>query len=329
MPYYRLLNERSVEKALTSLLSFAGRQGTLDDLPDMVKQQNVVRVKLGGFNLFMGDRVRPYTWFLPKVKVGIAEALRMYEDIACNPALKLDTAGNLASHLYPRDSAERKLFTRFSTHEEWLSPALLFAACCQHLGVEIENAGSDSVALRLGNGMIQVSPRGMWSNSRRTFIDNPDKDFNTSNVITYFPPIETGNTVLKALWELADGTMEQYAVTATAHAIEEGSYQRSNLLKIARLEHPIVDKIRKGFRDPVKASAALCNCDKILDDATEDVLEYLYDAAVPDLMSRKMMQSRIPAPTQIKEGRIIREETIESWRAWLHEYYEENFSAIT
>jgi hypothetical protein len=326
--YYRLLNERSVEKALTSLFSDLARSGTLDSIPDKVAAQNHAKMELSGFHLFtQGGSVKPYTWFLHKPKISILDALRIYESVAANPITELDTAGNLAGHIYPRTSDDRKMFSKFTGLSNWLSPALLFAACSQYLGVEIESASNNSVSMRLGNGMIQISPKGIWSNTRRSIVasqpdESPDK------VITYFPAIATTNPVVKALWELCDGSASQYAVTTIAHALDEGVLNKSVLVRIGKLDHPLIAKARAGGRDRQRAAQALGHCDNILDSAVEDLVGSLYDAAVPDLMCRKTLQSRIPAPTQIERGRIIREDTIEAWRAWLHQYFEETFGAV-
>lgn len=321
MSYFRLLNEHSVEKALRSLFSDLAHRGALHHLTTTVMEQSPAIVELPGFDLFTSSgSVKPYTWFLPKPKVTVVDTLRIYEQIAFNSIASIETAGSLAGAIYPRNSEERKAFLKFNSPSQWLSPALMFAAAAQWHGVDIESKTSNGVRMRLGNGVIDINRRGFWSNIRRSFVVSEVEDDNPDNVVTYFPPKRTSQPVLKALFELCDGYASQMAVTALAHAVDEAVIGRSVLGKIGALEHPLT---HIEVKDREKAALALAQCDEILDSALEDVVKELYDAAIPNLVSRRQMQSRIPAPSGFKSSRKIRDNTLREWRVWLHKQFDE------
>lgn len=314
--YFRLLNERAVEKGLLALLSELNSEGLLDKLPEQatLAAQTPGKVRLDGVNLFASyGAVKPYTWLIPKPKLSITEAMRIYETVANQPISGLEPVGVRASHVFHRGSEERRMLAKFTLPTMWLSPALLLAASYQYLGAEIEAYTDNTVRMRFGTGLIEVTKKGCFSNQHRTVIEQPETTEWDNNAIC-FPPITVEHPTLRALAALAIETAALPALTIAAHALEEGVMSKSFFNKLAKLEGPLVEKVRHHKRDLQKASAALDNCIEILEGAVYDIIPELYEAAVPELMSYRRLQSIVGAPTQVKEGRQIRPETLASWR---------------
>lgn len=318
MSHFRLLNERSVEKGLLALFTELAQNGTLNSLTELAARHQSERngkVHLDGFNLLApSGSVKPYTWFLPRPKVHAAEVLRLYEEVADQPTHELKSVGEIVGHLYPRTSDERKMVSKLSDDDQWLSPALLLAAAAQYVGAEVVEFTRSSVRMRLGTGVVNVAPTGCWSNARKRTVIHTVAPADAISPITYFPDTVTDNPVLRALYELADGSDARYAVTVAAHALTEGVINKAYLLKIARLDGDLAMKAKGVKRDPEKARLALLAADEILQKAVYDILPELFAAAVPNLLSYRGLQAIIGAPTDFRQGRLIKEETLASWR---------------
>lgn len=330
MSYFRLLDERSVERALQALLIDLARGKSLKDLPNLVAAKALRKesVELESFNLFSaGGSIKPYTWFLPKPKLSVAELLRVYERVADQPTHRLDPVGELAGHTYPRDSEGRRLFARFRADDQWLSPALLLAASAQYLHAEVESRTHNSVRMRFATGIIDISPEGCWSNTRRARVPQ-SKPCDAAAPMTLFPAITTRNPVLRALHEMADGSTAGLALTVAAHALNEGTLSESHLTKLARLEGAAADKALREYGNPELALKALGYCDEILENDSTELVSMLFEVATPHLISYRDLQTLIGSPTQTRVGRKIKKATRAKWRQHLHDLYEDTFNAV-
>jgi hypothetical protein len=332
---FRLVKLKAVEKGLLALFTDLARNKQLEEFRDLAAELALAPVKVEheGFNLFAGyGSVRPYTWFFPKPRVNIVEAVRLYEKIAVNAQVGLDSVGELVSRIYPRNSDTRNLLANFWHRDQWLSPALLFAVCLQHLGPEVEAYGDDRVRMRLGPALIDIQPNGIWSNAQRKRIDPELEDADISMggfPATTFPAITSDNPVLRALSRMVDGGPLQAAVTLAAHALKEDVISKSFLNKLAKLEGEVVQKARYTRRTVEGASTALNECLQLLESQTTNMIPHLYEAAVPRLMSYKSLQRIIGSVSDIKPGRVIREQTLNNWRIKFQDAFEEVLDAAS
>ena len=323
--YFRLLNERSVERALTALFIELRQADLMEQLPELALEEakKPGKVRLDGFNLLSAyGNVKPYTWLITKPKLSIPEAIRIYESAATQPLSGLDSVGSRVSHIHHRNSDERRMLERFSLPSQWKQPMLLLAASYLYLGAELESYTDETVCMRLGPALIEVTSKGCYSNQHRSVIQHAESVSNLGSAI-YFPSITVDHPALRALAALSIDTSTLPALTIAAHALEEGIVSKSFFNKLAKLEGPIIDKARHQKRDLQKASAALNNCLEIMNHGVYDIIPELFEAAVPDLMSYRKLQSIVGAPTQVKEGRQIRQETLVSWRIRFEKVLEE------
>ena len=333
MQYFRLLNQRALEKALLDLLTELARAKTLDSLPDLArsKLEDKRMVEFDGFDLFMpGAFIKPYQWFLSKPAVSITEALKIYERAVMQMGAGHETCGQTLGTIYARGKDERKQFDKLADGQRW-SAFALFAACVQYLGTERFGDNQHKVYLRLGSGVVGFSNDGVWSNRMAREVRFPDNDMDLlfGAPITVFPHTQSSNSVLKALYELAGESNSRYAVTVAAHALQEGFVSEAFFNRIAKLDHELVAKARYVKRDPEKAAAALDRCLDLLGMGIYDIVPHLFEEAVPDLISYRKLQAIVGPPTRGKEGRRIREETLMNWQMKLENELERVRDAVT
>jgi hypothetical protein len=322
--YFKLLSERAVERATQALFNALSRDKLLDEFSERCKGYALDKSTqvMPGFNLFQQGSNRPLSWFLPKVKTSTVELLRIYERVASQSLSGIDTVAEIASHLYPRSSDERKLFMRFAHPDLWLSPALLFAAVAQYAGAEVEELHESSVRMRLGTGHIMIDRTGIWSNTRSAMMEFPE-DSATGAPATTFPSIATNHPVVRSMYDYSEDYGMPHVATVVALALDEELLPKSFLTKLGRLEGSVIEKSKHSKHDPQKSARALDNCMEILDQAVYDVVPELFAVAVPDLMSFRRLQSIVGAPSQVRQNRKIKDETIENWRSKLRAVHQE------
>lgn len=320
MSYFRLINERSVKRALQDVVKEIALQGNAHKYDEVLARNTKERKhqRFDGFNLFMSvGMAQPYKWFLAKPKVQIAEFLRVYETLAEYPLTQYDTPAEICARIYPKDSHERNIILKFKRPDQWLSPALLLAASAQHLGVEgttlLEDGG---VRMYLGDKILSVTPQGVFNNARHQDISFGD-DFDAKNPITTFPQSSSDNPTLRTLYELSDFGERRYAVTLASLALDEQIINKAWLVK------EITPMMRQAQDETGLSLRALQECDEILESGHEDLVTDLFAAAVPDLISYKALQLIVGAPGHIKPGRHFSKKTLRGWRQKLHEAYAE------
>lgn len=324
------LDALTVYRAVTTLKRGLSAAGQLHNLSDAVARNtnNTSEVRLPGFDLFSGgDKRAPCTWLLPKLVSGEAELLYAYESVADRPMggfrapyeipeqILLD-AGNPRAKVKLGDSAR-------ASH--WFTPMVRLVAYAQVRAEAQAHVSQGSYSIHIGNGYMEVSPRGVYSNLEGKFIPavRPPEDMETATLAV--PGVVTTHKTLAALHELAQEADHStlLALTACAHAVHE------RVLSPIKLLHMLNNTVYRAGRDnptlkpsPVRSYAvrdpncvvqAIQQALSALETNGPYVRDAFYSAAVPGLYTSREFSNRFGHPTNHRPG-TVRDSTLVRWR---------------
>lgn len=328
--YLSLIDEKVLKRALLVMLKGLFKDGKLARFNRTVQAYDSGSMPVGtarfpGFDLFTPDRSgAPYTWLLTKPNVDIATFLKIYEEFANRSLGDIRNPAKVASKIYGPHSESIKLFKGDRHESLWLSPAILLAAAAQHLGAEVESKGVGSVCLRLGPCMIEVTPRGCWSNIRHCIYPATTRGIVGDWPTTRFPDVVTTNPILTSFSEVSESLPHntQYAACLLGLGLQEGTITDDWLM--TQLIKQSTSIIRKGRLSPERfnlAVNALQRCDALLEENDQDLIPKLYQVLVPSLMGSRQFRSKFGPPTTCRAGRKARAETIQGWRDFIEDEF--------
>lgn len=324
-----LLNKASLLKALQDLLQGLFERGMLVKYAGYVHMLETTRlqetVTFPAFDLFTPGKHFPvYRWFLPRPFATIKTFLATYDKFIEQGLGSAANPGRVASTVYGEFTEAGRLFTHFKDADQWYAPGLILAAAAQWLGAELEYAGGNGVGLRLGNGLIEVTPEGCWSNTHRKVVKPAIPAVDESWPVTPFPSTSTKNKQLVAFKHISESlpTTLQYAANLLALGLKEevinDVWLYANRVEIAER---LLKRSRAGSQKLDRATLAVQQCSEVLEDGL-DVVPRLYEVAVPGLMGAHRFKKLFGSFTPFQEGRVTQEATLQRWRDLIQQEWE-------
>jgi len=329
-----LLNKASLFRALQDVLQGLFERGMLTKHSDYVHMLETTRlqetVTFPAFDLFTpGKQFPTYQWFLPRPMTTIKSFLDIYEQFALQGLGSVKEPGRAAAKIYGEFTDAGRLFTHFNDADRWYAPGLILAASAQWLGAELESAGPQGVSLRLGNGLIEVTPKGCWSNTKRRLVEASAPAVDESWPVTPFPATGTRNRQLVALKHISESLPAalQYAANLLALGLKEevitDLWLYENRFEISER---LSKRSRAGAQKIDRATLAVQQCSEVLEDGL-DVVPRLYEVAVPGLMGAHRFKRLFGSFTPFQEGRVTQEATLQRWRELIEQEWENLQSA--
>lgn len=300
-----LIDKASCTKVLGAFLESLG--GDVQRFQDLCTSPSRNMTRFPCFTLFQEDT---YKWFLPKPAVGVADFMRIYEEFADRPLGSVPNPGKAAAQVYTLEATRRKL-THFKQADQWMSPARILLAASLWLGGEVEASTPTRVAIRFGSGILEVTNAGCWTNRRRMIHPAACEAFDQGWPATTIYGASCRDPVLHAVSIFALGKPRQlmYAGTVLATALNEDVIDKAWLRdSVMAVKAPTPNRPRESME------RALVECSMILDHPEGNVLEDLYDAAVPNLMSCRAFRARFGVPSQGNVNRRVSAKTAERWK---------------
>jgi hypothetical protein len=324
------LDALTVRRAVTALKRGLSSSGQLQHLSDALARHahNRHEIFLPGFDLFSGgDKRAPCTWLLPKLISGEAELLYAYESVADRPMggfrapyeiptqVLLD-AGNPRAKVKLGDSAR-------SSH--WFTPMVRLVAYAQVRAEAQANVTGGTYSIHIGNGYMEVSPKGVYSNLEGRFVPAVSPPADIAEAVMAVPGVVTTHKIISALHELAQEADHStlLALTACTHALHEGLVSPSKLLHM--LNHTVYRAgrdtpslqperaVRYTETDPNWVVQSIQQTLNSLQKNGPYVREAFYSAAVPGLYTSREFSNRFGHPSNHKPG-TVRDSTLVKWR---------------
>lgn len=340
-----LINADTVTRALRDILQGLADRGLLVSFRTTLETQGNPRLvhEFPAFNMLATARkFTPYKWFLPKPRVSISEFLRIYEQFAVAVRGGTENPAEVASKIYSRQSHTGRLLTHFSHESQWLAAGHTLLASAMWLGAELEANDGGLVRMRLGTGLLEVSSDGVWSNTERKVLAPPGQRqvFGRWHParpalgmwpVAPFPATTSDNPILHAFWALRESVDPAliFAASVVAIALKEEVVNRAFLrTEVDRLSRKMLASSRTTPRGLESATASLQQCVEVLEEAQEGVVQALYEAAVPGLMSASRFRSMFGVPSQADPDRVVHPSTRAKWTQKLEQVYEDLHSAI-
>jgi len=324
-----LLNKHSLLRALQDISQGLFERGMLTKYADYIHMLETTRlqetVTFPAFDLFTSGKQFPvYQWFLPKPSANIKSFLAIYDKFVSQGLGAIDNPGRIASTIYGEATDAGRLFTHFKDADQWYAPGLILAAASQWLGAELEYAGPQGVGLRLGNGLIEVTPEGCWSNTHRKVVKATVPAVDESWPVAPFPATSTKNKQLAAFKHISESLPAslQYAANLLALGLKEEVINDVWLYENrAEISERLLKRSRAGSQKLDRATLAVQQCAEVLEDAL-DVVPRLYEVAVPALMGAHRFKKLFGPVVLFQEGRVTREETLQRWRDLIEQEWE-------
>ena len=330
-----LINESSVSRALRDILQGLEDANVLRPFLTTFEDLKAPRVthEFPAFNMLArGRKFPPYKWFLPKPKVSILEFLRVYEQFALAVRGGVDNPAEVAAKIYPRGSDAGRLVLHHKDESQWLSAGHTMIIAALWLGAEVEAYEPDgTLRARLGDGLLDVSPAGVYSNTdRETFKPRVESEVYSWPVLP-FPATKSDNPLLTAFWEHHEELEPSLMLAASliSLAIKEEVVGRAFLRSEIKSWAPKV--LATSKRTPEKleaATAALQKCTELLDNVDEGLLQALHEAAVPGLMLSAKFRSAIGNSSHSPSTRVVAAATRAKWREAFEQAYGDLHSAV-
>lgn len=322
-----LINEASVTRALHDILQGLDDSGLLRQFDGLVGNYHVAKGvrEFPEFTLLSpGRRFAPYKWFLPKPRVSIPEFLRIYDQFADAVQGSGDNPAAVASKIYTRQSESGRLLTHFSHESQWLGAGHTLLCAALWLGAELEQNLHASLRMRLGTGLLEVTPNGVWSNTQRKMLQASAVPAGHMWPLVPFPLTRSDNPVLHVFSTLRDrlDPSLQFAATLVAIALKEEVVNRGFVRAVVEKHTAKILSASRRSPDKVEAAtAALQQCTEILEEAEEGVVQALYEAAVPRLMPAARFRSMFGVASQDDPGREVKASTRARWRVKLEQEF--------
>lgn len=329
-----LINPDTVTRALRDILQGLADRGLLVSFRSTLETQGNPRLvhEFPAFNMLAPARkFTPYKWFLPKPRVSIAEFLRIYEQFAVAVRGGTENPAEIASKVYARQSHTGRLLTHFSHESQWLAAGHTLLGAAMWLGAELEANEGGLVRMRLGTGLLEVSADGVWSNTERKVLAPSARPASSLWPVAPFPATTSDNPILHAFWALRESVDPAliFAASVVAIALKEEVVNRAFLrTEVERLSRKMLASSRTTPRGLESATAALQQCTEVLEEAQEGVVQALYEAAVPGLMSSSRFRSMFGVASQADPDRVVHASTRTKWTQKLEQVYEDLHSAI-
>lgn len=325
-----LLNKASLFRALQDISQGLFERGMLTKHADYVHMLETTRlqetVTFPAFDLFTPGKQFPvYQWFLPKPFATIKSFLATYDQFVSQELGVVANPGRVASTIYGEYTDAGRQFTHFKYADQWYAPGLILAAASQWLGAELDYSGSNGVCLRLGNGLIEVTSEGCWSNTQRRIVPAKAPSVDESWPVTPFPATGTRNRQLVAFKHISESLPAalQYAANLLALGLKEevinDAWLYENRTEIA---DRLLKRSRAGSQKLDRATLAVQQCSEVLEDGL-DVVPRLYEVAVPGLMGAHRFKKLFGPVVLFQEGRVTREETLQRWRDLIQQTWED------
>lgn len=329
-----LINPETVTRALRDILQGLADRGLLVSFRSTLETQGNPRLvhEFPAFNMLATARkFTPYKWFLPKPRVSISEFLRIYEQFAVAVGGGTENPAEIASKIYSRQSHTGRLLTHFSHDSQWLAAGHTLLASAMWLGAELEANEGGLVRMRLGTGLLEVSADGVWSNTERKVLMPLRRPASSLWPVAPFPTTTSDNPILHAFWALRESVDPAliFAASVVSIALKEEVVNRAFLrAEVERLSRKMLASSRTTPRGLESATASLQQCVEVLEEAQEGVVQALYEAAVPGLMSASRFRSMFGVPSQADPDRVVHPSTRTKWTQKLEQVYEDLHSAI-
>ena len=329
-----LINPDTVTRALRDILQGLADRALLSSVAH-AEGMNAAQVthEYPAFNLTTtGRKFAPYKWFLPKPRVTILEFLRIYDQFAVAVRDGIENPAEVASRIYSRHSGPARLLTHFKHESQWLAAGHTLLCAALWLGAELECQDPDAtLRMRLGNGLLEVSPRGVWSNIGKTTYKAKSLPAGHSWPLMPFPATRSDNPILHAVWphlESLDPSLA-FAATTVAIALKEEVVNRAFLrAETQKILRKLLASSKRSPRGLETATASLQQCVEVLEEAQEGVVRALYGAAVPGLMPSSRFRTMFGVPSQADPDRAVSPATRAKWTQKLEQVYEDLHSAV-
>lgn len=322
-----LINESSVTRALQDILQGLNEAGLLPKMLELVgsSTRQMPSRLFPEFGLLTPHRkYPPYQWFLPKPRVSVQEFLRIYDEFADAVHRDIENPADVAARIYARHSRSSHLLKHFSDSSQWLAAGHTLLAAALWLGAEQEEDKQGLVRMRLGPGLLEVAPYGVWSNAQKKTLTAWHTPESYSWPLVSFPATSSSNPILLAVATLSENLdpVLLRAANLIAIALKEEVVNRG-FLRVA-LDKQAAKILTTSRRTPDKveaATAALQQCTELLEQAQEDLLSELYAAAVPRLIPAAKFRSLFGSASQADPLREVKASTRDRWREKLeHEF---------
>lgn len=276
-------------------------------------------VELPGFHVF--DRalpVSPYTWLVPRPRGDISDLLNLWESYA-NQALGVRGGPSpLAAIEGDTLALTRADFKRFFGGPRgaghWAAPAAKIIALAQHLegreNLHIELSRTTrwerrkvlSIKMHAATCMLEVTPRGLWSNMAMKEIRAPYLASDAGIDEFCIRPFRTNHPLAVALMENEDvpETCLQ-AANVALRAIQQGLIREKDLV--------LSDALGRA----ASRTATVVSAIELLD--RQRSLRPVYDLLVPNVVSA--LEFRRDFGNPFRPARSTRKETVDKWREQL------------
>jgi hypothetical protein len=295
------------ERATQKLERILADKGMIEAANDAMQKRGQVTHLPGFCILDRGQIVSPYQWCVPRPRTDEADVVNAWEEYVDRNLGLVPNPGFVARSAVGKGNGPR-YFGAKRTPCRWRVPLVKLAAVAQHCNPHEVSVARDRVRVAVGDYRLEVTSRGAWSNfhNRMIMAKKPAIDLGYDEVSV--PPIKTTH----ALASFLSGRVED-DVLWLANAAIQG--ERFNLIPRLSFEQPKPTPLPKRRRAlAVDVLGAGLTCQELLaGPPDEGLMQALYAAAVPTLMTARYFRNHFGTPYGPRSQRIVTKRVREEW----------------
>jgi hypothetical protein len=250
--------------------------------------------------------VSPYQWCVPRPRFDEADVINTWEEYVDRNLGLVPNPGKVARSAVGRGSGIAYFGTKRSA-TRWRIPLVKLAAVGLHCSPVEVDVRRDRVRVQLEDALLEVSPRGAWSNlhGRTVEAKKPAVDLGYDEVSV--APIKTSHPLASYL----SGRVGDDVLWLANVAIQG---ERFKLIPRLHFNQPAPHPLPKRRRAlAVDVLGAGLTCQELLQGPPDGLVLALYQAAVPTLMTSRYFKSHFGNPFGPKSNRFVRPETRREW----------------